>query len=164
MSTFQTTKTYAHPLPVVLDLLCSQEHARAKYEQLGHGAFQPVSWELGDTVKSMHGRRRVPLDAPGFAKKVLGSEDVVDQKERWQAVGDGTWTSAWSVDVQGSPITIRGTAALRPTATGCAQEIRGEAKCSVPLIGGKIADFVAKDAEKGMAKEDPIDRAALAKG
>ena len=34
----------------------------------------------------------------------------------------------------------------------------------MPLIGRKIADFVAKDAEKGMDREDAIDRVALARG
>jgi hypothetical protein len=164
MTTFQTTKTYAQPLPTVLALLCDEAHTRAKYEQLGHRGFEALAWELGEDLKVLHGRRRVPLDAPGFARKFLGSENVVEQRERWQKRSDGTWASEWSVAVQGAPITLQGTAVLRPTATGCVQEIRGEARCSVPLVGGKVADFVARDAERGMEREDAIDRAALARG
>ncbi|MCP4872327.1 MAG: DUF2505 domain-containing protein [Proteobacteria bacterium] len=164
MAEFGTTKDFTFPLEQVLALLCDEDHIRAKYEQMGHRAFEPLSWELGGEVRTMHSRRRVPLEVPRFAKKILGKENIVEQRERWEPVGDGTWRNTWSIDVQGSPISIAGSALLRPTTAGCAQDVTGRASCSVPIIGGKIAAFVAKDAEKGLHIEDAIDRAALRRG
>jgi len=158
---FGASKTFPHPLEVVLGVLCDEAHTRAKYEQMGHGAFEALAWDVGEQVKAMHSRRRVPLEVPRFAKKILGADNLVEQRERWEALPDGSWRNTWSIDVHGSPISLSGTATLVPDPGGCLHEVRGDARCSVPLIGGKIASFVAKDAETGLRLEDAIDRAAL---
>lgn len=161
MADFGTTKDFPYPLEQVLALLCDEDHARRKYERMGHCAFEPLRWELSEGLRTMQSRRRVPLEVPRFAKKILGAENVIEQQERWEPVGDGTWRNTWSIDVKGSPITISGGAVLSSTSGGCSQVVTGKVACSVPILGGKIAAFVAKDAEAGLHTEDAIDREAL---
>jgi hypothetical protein len=62
------------------------------------------------------------------------------------------------------PVTVKGSMELRTEGGGCVNDVQLEVKCGIPLIGGKLADFVGGDAEKAVRAEYEFIRAHLAKG
>ena len=51
---------------------------------------------------------------------------------------------------------------LRSEGAGCVNDVQLEIKCGIPLIGGKLADFVGGDAGKATQAEYEFIRAHLA--
>lgn len=158
------THTYQHPVEAVFDALTDFEAMKAKYEALGQSDVELVRRdEADDGSVTVVTRRVVPLDLPGFAKKVLSPRQSVTQTDEWTApdatgARDGTFT----VEAKGSPVTIRGTLRLVPTgARSCTNTTHVTIECKVPLIGGKIAEFVAGDTRKAVDHEQTWLRAHL---
>jgi len=58
---------------------------------------------------------------------------------------------------------MSGDMALSVRDDGCVNEVRLEVRCGIPLVGGKLADFVGGDAEKAVRAEYEFIRAHLAK-
>lgn len=161
---FLRTLRFAHPVDVVATLLRDEEQARHKYAALGHEELEVLRWEADGDDLVTETRRYVPIDVPRFARRVLRPRNAIVQKERWTRGDDGLLHNEWSVAVSGAPIRIEGIATLRPDGDGCLHEIRGTVRCSVPIVGRKIAAFVAKDAAAGVEGEHHIDRQALETG
>ncbi len=59
------------------------------------------------------------------------------------------------------PVGMGGEMELRSQDGGCVNDVRLEVKCGIPLIGGKLADFVGGDAEKATQAEYEFIRAHL---
>lgn len=84
--------------------------------------------------------QRRPADGiPGFAKKFVGDEIQIVQRETW----DGSTDAALSVTIPGKPGELHGTITLRPDGDGTLETVSGELSVSVPLVGGKLEKLVA---------------------
>jgi Protein of unknown function (DUF2505) len=152
---YQATHVYERSVDEVLAALTTFEAMQPKYEALGHRDVRLVSRdETPDGGVTVVTKRVVPLDVPGFAKKVLKPTNDVTQTDRWGAAGmDGVRHGTFSVEAKGVPVQIGGTLLLTPTATGCTNEIAVTVECKLPLIGGKIADLVGKDTRTAIDHE-----------
>ena len=58
---------------------------------------------------------------------------------------DGSWSGTFDVDVQGAPVHISGTMSLTPDGGGARHDVELDLGVKIPLIGGKIADWVGKN-------------------
>jgi hypothetical protein len=96
---------------------------------------------------------------PGLLSKFLGAWNRIEQSEAWQGeagtsrvginkIGIVSLPSGISV-----PVTVTGTQTLRPNGDGCTNDIVFEINCGIPLIGKKLAEFVAGDIQKFMGLE-----------
>src|SRR3954454_16102317 len=84
-------------------------------------------------------RRKMTIDLPGFAKKVMSPTNTLVQTEQWSAPdAQGHRVCAYTVEVQGVPSRIRGTVTLAPEAGGTTQDIEADVKVSIPLLAGKL--------------------------
>jgi hypothetical protein len=149
------THRYDHPADAVFALLTDFEAVKEKYEALGHRDVALVRRDAGDDGSvTMVTTRVVPMEVPGFAKKFLKPANSVTQTDAWGAAGaDGVRTGTYSVEAKGVPVTLGGTLRLAPDADGCTNEIRTTITSKVPLVGGKLADFVGGDARKAVEHE-----------
>jgi hypothetical protein len=77
-------------------------------------------------------------DIPAFAKKIAGESTRAIQTESWR---DGT-VADFAVASPGKPVGISGTRALVPDGDGTLDTFTGEAKATLPLVGGKIEKVV----------------------
>jgi hypothetical protein len=77
-------------------------------------------------------------DIPAFAKKIAGESTRAIQTESWR---DGT-VADFAVASPGKPVGISGTRALVPDGDGTLDTFTGEAKATLPLVGGKIEKLV----------------------
>src|SRR3954451_11336744 len=108
-------------------------------------------------------RRKVTIDLPGFAKKVMSPTNTLVQVDDWAAAGaDGSRVCTYSVEVQGVPSRINGTVTLTPEGGGTRQDIDADVKVSIPLLGGKLEKFAVDSGTKVLAKEADYTATALA--
>jgi uncharacterized protein YndB with AHSA1/START domain len=108
-------------------------------------------------------KRKVTVDLPGFAKKVMSPTNTVVQTDDWAAAGpDGSRVCIYSVDVQGVPSRINGTVTLSPHDGGTRQDIEAEVKVSIPLLGGKLERFAVDSGTKVLEEEAAFTAAELA--
>ena len=164
---FSATHTYDHPAATVFALLTDFEHVRDKYAALGHADIELVSRdEADDGGVTLVTRRVVPLELPGFAKKVLSPRQSVTQTDTWSAPDpEGVRTGTFAVVGKGTPVQVRGALRLAPNGEhACTNVTDVSVECTVPLIGGKIAGFVAGDTRRAVDHEQTWIRDALAGG
>jgi uncharacterized protein YndB with AHSA1/START domain len=99
-------------------------------------------------------KRKVTVDLPGFAKKVMAPTNTVVQTDDWAAAAaDGTRVCAYTVEVQGVPSRIDGTVTLSAEGGGTSQVVEAEVKVSIPLLGGRLERFAVDSATKLLARE-----------
>lgn len=153
---FSVTHTYPRSAAAVFAVLTDFDCAHDKYEALGHSDVELVSREEDeDGEVTLVTRRVVPLELPGFAKKVLAPRQSVIQTDTWSAAdSDGVRTGTFTAVAKGAPVQIRGTMYLAPnSARRCTNVINVTVECRIPLLGGKIASFVAGDTRKVVDNE-----------
>lgn len=153
---FSVTHTYPRSAARVFAALTDFDCVRDKYEALGHDDVELVSCdEDDDGGVTLVTRRVVPLELPGFAKRVLSPRQSVTQTDTWFAPdGDGVRTGTFAVVAKGTPIQVRGTMRLSPDGARRCTNVTGvTVECKIPLLGGKIAAFVAGDTRRAVDHE-----------
>ena len=137
--------TYAAPVAAVVDMLRDPEATVAKYEGMGHRDVEVLECAGDAAGLRIRTSRVVDVDLPGFAKKVLRPTNTLVQADEWRAGEDGGWDGTFAVDVHGSPVQLSGTMRLVPGEDPCIHEVTIGVNVKVPLIGGRIADWAAKN-------------------
>lgn len=95
---------------------------------------------------------------PSFAKKFVGDEIVIDQRETW--TGD---QADVHVTIPGKPGDMKGTATLKSVDGGTVETVDLEIKVSIPLVGGKIEGLIGDLLVKALKAENRAGRAWLAR-
>ncbi len=153
---FNTIHAYQHPADEVFAALTDFEAVKSKYEAVGQSEVQLVRRDHGDDGSvTMVTTRVVPLELPGFAKKVLSPKQHVTQTDVWSGPDSkGRRSGTFVVEAKGAPVRLHGTLRLvRRGAKGCTNTTDVTVECRVPLIGGKIADLVANDTRRALDHE-----------
>jgi len=94
----------------------------------------------------------VSADMPGFAAKVLPKTNRITQTYMWDNTTGDVRKGTWKAE-SGTPVTASGSMSLSATSEGTIESIVGVIKCGLPLIGGKIADFVGSSVIDGIHKD-----------
>jgi hypothetical protein len=92
--------------------------------------------------------RVMQVDVPSFLSKFMQPTTHVLQTEHWQGAAGGPYVNDMQVEIKGLPVKLHIGMELLAKGKGCVNRVEIDARCGIPLIGGKIADFVAKDAER----------------
>lgn len=133
------------------EAVCDAQHVvRRDVTITGNGAGRVV------TLDYSHATDKVPA----VAKKLVGSEIQIIQKETWPTSTNGDVV----VTIPGKPGDVKGTVALAQVGDDVVQSVRLAIKVSVPLMGGKIEDMLVDLLGKALAKEHEVGRAWLAGG
>jgi len=96
--------------------------------------------------------RTIQRDLPAMLAKLFGAENRMVMTEHWESVGS-SWMGHYHVEVEGQPVTLSAKFKLKPAASGCEYSIDYQAKAKIPLVGGKVEDFILSQTEAGMRKE-----------
>ena len=139
--------SHVYPVPVeaVIAMLRDPDATIAKYESMGHRDVEIVELVSDDTTLRIVSSRVVDVELPGFAKKALKPTNTMVQTDEWRRRDDGSWAGTFDVDVHGSPAHISGTMTLVPHGSGSSHDVTLDVDVKIPLIGGKIADWVGKN-------------------
>jgi len=157
----QVTHHFDADVDTVFALMSDPDFISRKYADQGATEIQVDSdqRESGPTVVS---RRKVTVDLPGFAKKVMSPANTVVQTDEWaRAAGDGSRVCRYSVEVQGVPSRIDGTVTLSADDGGTRQDVEAEVKVSIPLLGGKMEKFAVDSGRKSLEAEAAFTAAEL---
>ena len=91
---------------------------------------------------------------PSFAKKFVGDEINIVQRESWSSPGAADIT----VVIPGKPGDITGTATVRETDGTVTETITLDIKVNIPLVGGKIEGLVSDLLLKALKAENRTGR------
>lgn len=96
---------------------------------------------------------------PSFAKKFVGDETNIVQREIWSTplLGDIT------VTIPGKPGTMSGTARISEADGVTTESVRMAVKVGIPLVGGKLEDLIAGLLLKALKAENKVGRDYLSR-
>ena len=132
------------PVDAVLRMLTDADFYRAKYETLGFEALKVTEEKAGDAdfaVRASY-RTQTELPLPGWARKVMPDTIQVEQIDQWQQ--DGAAGNI-TIRIQGTPVQIEARMGLKDRGGASSNHIDWRFSCSVPLIGGCVAELLADD-------------------
>ncbi len=161
------TGTHVYPVPVDAVIAMLQDKAATidKYESMGHRDVRILEFASDDAALRIVSTRVVDVDLPGFAKKALKPTNTMIQTDEWHRNGDGSWSGTFDIDVKGSPVRISGTMALAADAKGTRHDVVLDFQVKVPIVGGKIADWLGKkDVQRTVDAEYAFNDTRLAPG
>ena len=133
--------------------LSDQEFMARKYADQGATDIV-VDSDRRDDGPTIVSRRKVTIDLPGFAKKVMAPTNTVVQTDEWAPADDaGRRVCRYKVEVQGVPSRIDGTVTLSPDGDGTREDVVADVKVSIPLLGGKLEKFAVESGVKTIEQE-----------
>jgi hypothetical protein len=97
-------------------------------------------------------------EVPSFARKFVGDEINIQQRERWSSPTE----AALEVTIPGKPGQMTGTVHLAGDATGTTETVAVDVKVSIPLIGGKAESLIADMLVRALKAETKVGREWLA--
>ena len=138
----------------------------AKYAAIGATDVRVVSHNARDGAPLLVTSRKVTIDLPGFAKRVMSPTNTVVQTDDWQPpAADGTRACHYRVEVQGVPSRIEGTVTLvADGAQRTRQDVEAEVRVSVPLVGGRLEKLAVDSGVRTLQDEADFTASRLARG
>ena len=152
---------YAKDVDTVFSLFHDPDFMKVKYEGIGARNVEVLECAGSEGRYTVKVKREVPADVPALLKKFLNPWNTIVQSETWEGKAGGPYRCKLAVEIAGVPVGMGGEMELRSQDGGCVNDVRLEVKCGIPLIGGKLADFVGGDAEKATQAEYEFIRAHL---
>ena len=146
--------------PVAADALYGVFTDRAYYEDYYGRAggrhefieFGPAHGRFVINVRRFM-RMKPGAQVPAIARKFVREENVLHIVMDWRQGEHGIHHGTYRYAIEGVPVEISGQSFIEPAGDGCVHRIEAEVKCSIPLVGGKIAAMVGERAEKSRQKD-----------
>lgn len=151
--TVRATHEYSHPLAKVWEAFSEPDFYCAKFEGIGHRNVEVVTSDSDEHAFSIEVSREVPFEAPAFLRSMLGEWNTLLQSEQWMRAAKGVYQNELLIQAHGVPVRMTGTMKLSAKGKGCVNEVAITIRASVPLIGGKVEQVVARDTEANLQAE-----------
>ena len=132
---------------------CKPDFYRKKFKACGARNIKVLESDHDGNAFTIVTERDVPADVPGVLKSFLGEWNTVTQTENWDGEPGDEYYSDLEITSAGAPVKIEGSMLLTPDGDGCVNEVDINIRCSIPLMGKKLEQFVAADTEKNLAAE-----------
>jgi len=120
---------------------------RVKARSVSFGEREVKVEKNGDTITNT---RLVEGEVPAFAKKLFTPVNTVIDVKTWDPASK---SARFEVDVKGVPVKISGTIAITANGAGADYVVDYRVSCKIPLIGGKLEEYVSGSTEKGLRNE-----------
>lgn len=95
---------------------------------------------------------------PSFAKKIVGDEIEIQQREEWSSATD----ASLEVSIPHKPGHLKGTVTLRENGSGTVETVDAEIKVHIPMLGGKLEKLIADMLGSALRSEQRVGKAWLA--
>ncbi len=151
---------YSGDVDSLFALFQDEDFIVERYLQTGslNAAVLEISAEDGLLIRVA---RQVKVDVPALLSKFMTPTTQVLQTEHWHGETGGPYRNEMQVEIKGTPVKINVRMELAAKGKGCVNRVEIESKCGIPLLGGKLADFVGRDAERTANLEYDFIRAYL---
>ena len=149
--------TFAAPLEQVRTMLLDRDYREQVLaaQKVVRGTVR-ITTEGDVTVVEVE-QTQATDGVPSFVRKLTGDEITITQTERWTSPLVAEVTSS----VPGAPGSVTGTNELVGGEGVTTLRVTRDVTVRVPLVGGKLAQFVAGTHTKALAKEYAVARAWL---
>ncbi len=161
--TFTDEHIYAAPLALVERMYFDTAFCPRKYAALGLEDIEVLDSSAApeDFFVDCRFMMQPSLPLPGFIRKLLpGGERIsVNQIDRWN-----TLTRVGSLDIRLhglESVRIHSSMRLEEHPQGAVNRMDWTVECAVPLIGGKLANFLGRDIQHKSAHDLEISTAIL---
>lgn len=161
---FQTSMTWDAPMSRVLAMLTDRRYFERKLELMQHERAEVLASSLdGDdfsVVTLVAGRPSIKL--PSIAQKFIKPDQVVEieQTDRWnRATGKGALVF---INKSVSSVQVSATMSLSEQDGRTCNTLDWVVECSVPLVGGKLAEMIADDIRTKAGHNEQVSRQILA--
>lgn len=151
--------TYDAPAAQVFAMMTDPSFREEVCERLGV-LRQQVTIEATDTtMEATIDQVQTAHDIPGFARKFVGDEINIVQRERWASPDAGDIT----VTIPGKPGEMSGTARLSESDGTTTEHVDMSVKVNIPLVGGKIEGLIADRLLQALKAENEAGRDYLSR-
>jgi hypothetical protein len=125
--------------------------------QSGALSFQVRVRPAADGSARVEVERVMPATVPDYVRKFVGDSITVRQVEDWSAPdGRGARRAEIRLSIQGQPASMTGTMQLTPDGDGCVEQVTGDVKVAIPLLGRKIEPEIVKVIEAALRIEQRV--------
>ncbi|MEE3168492.1 MAG: DUF2505 domain-containing protein [Pseudomonadota bacterium] len=158
---------FEHPynarLDRVLGAFFDESHIHEKNAQLGARNVRVAERARDESSGKLVIEREVTssLAVPGVLASFHREWNQVRQEEHWFRKSDGEWHCEFRVRIEGVPAKIQGMMQLRDQGETCTNRVTLNVRCDVPLLGKKIARFLADDSHAKIEREYEATRELL---
>jgi Protein of unknown function (DUF2505) len=151
--------TYDAPADRVTAMLADPAFREEVCDALGVTSKTVVIEPVGDGIHVTIDQWQPTSGVPSFAKKFVGDETNVVQREVWSTPTLGDIT----VTIPGKPGDMTGTARISEAHGVTTESVRMTIKVGIPLIGGKLEDFISGLLLKALKTENKVGRDYLSR-
>lgn len=141
--TFDEVYKYNKDADTVFRMFIDKAYFERKYAATTT-SFAVLEHALDDDYFRIKVRRTMPADVPvpGFAKKFLPGEMTIEQTDVWDLQAR---TGEILIEIAGAPVSVKSQMRLIQGANGGENHVHWTVESNIPLVGGKVAKFVAAD-------------------
>ena len=79
---------------------------------------------------------------PGVVTQFHPGDLSIVREEAWSPLDDGRATAAVTGAIPGAPVSLTGTAVLKPAGSGSRLQFTATVEVRIPLVGGKVENFI----------------------
>lgn len=139
-----TTETSAG-VAAVQSAFCRQDYWIARLAAYGGDSMSLESLDVDPlgAVAVMTSQDLRPDGLPGMFSRVLPKDLRIIRTESWRPSDDGEVHGQVTIAAHGVPGSGKGTTVLKPVPAGSSLRFRGTLEVRIPLVGGRIEQFIA---------------------
>ena len=154
---------YNAGLEQVLGAFLSEDHIQRKNEKLGSRNLKVPTLTRDDLSAKLVIEREMmaSTEVPGILSSFHREWNRVRQEEHWFRKDDSEWHCEFRVKIDGVPAKIKGVMRLQGTDQACINFVTLNVRCDLPLLGRKIAQFLAEDSHRKIENEYQVTQALL---
>ncbi|OZC37657.1 hypothetical protein B9Q17_14010 [Marinobacter vinifirmus] len=147
----------------VLERFFSESHIIEKNEKIGSCNVQLAELRKDDVSGKLVIEREMMASAPvpGVLSGFHREWNRVRQEEHWFRKDDDEWHCEFRVKIDGVPAKIKGEMRLQGNGNRCINYVNLSVRCDVPLLGKKVARFLADDSHAKIEREYEVIRQLL---
>ncbi len=151
--------TYDAPADAVTAMLADKAFREEVCDYIGVTRKTVVIETVGEGLHVTIDQWQPTGRIPSFAKKFVGDEVNIVQREIWTTplLGD------IAVTIPGKPGNMNGTARISEAHGVTTESVDMAVKVGIPLVGGKIEDFIASLLLKALKAENKVGRDYLSR-
>jgi len=135
---------YNADVATVHSTLCDEQYWLARLADSGADAARLDSLRLGADgsvdVVTMQVLRSTQL--PALVTQFHRGDLEITREESWTPLVDGRADAVVSGSISGAPVSVTGRAELEPSDTGARLVFHADVTVRVPLVGGKLENFI----------------------
>jgi len=152
MKTVQT-KSYTQSADEIAAAYLDADFLAAKFESIGSRNIEVSVEAEEDDEFEVTVKREAPAEVPRALKSIVKPWNKVTQNEEWSGQDGGPYRGEIEIESASVPAEMDVVIDIVDNADGCTCTITTEISCKIPLIGKKLAQFIAKEAEKAVDQE-----------